>query len=168
MDLQTTIIGLSISALCVYAFVLITRSRKNKEKKLINQLKAMAQEKACQISEYELGFDFGLGIDNINQHMFYTKENKTNFDSQVIDLKTMKKCEVVILKKRVGKEDYFDRITLVFHPQVPGMSKENVVLFDSDATALPNGEPLMAKRWAEKINVMLKDVKPQPAFRIAV
>lgn len=168
MDLQTTIIGLSISALCVYAFVLLTRSRKKKEKKLINQLRAVALEQACQITEHELGFDFSLGIDNINQYIFYTKENQAGFDNQVIDLKTVRKCEVVSPKKRVAKEEYIDRITLVFHPSIAGAREEKIVLFDSDATALPNGEPLMAKRWAEKVNALLKDRKASTAFRVAV
>lgn len=71
------------------------------------------------------------------------------------------------VKKRVGKEDYIDRISLVFY-LISSNKEEQIIIFDSDATALPNGEPLMAKKWADRINELLKDAKSNAAFRVAV
>ncbi|MBO6495880.1 MAG: hypothetical protein JJ978_09965 [Roseivirga sp.] len=167
MDLQTTIVGLLVATLCIYVFVLLNKSRKNKEKILINQLQVLASEQNALIEDHELGLNFGLGIDEVNRYIFYTKDNKIGFTNKTIDLMNVRKCEVATVKKRVGKEDYIDRISLVFY-LISNNKEEQIIIFDSDATALPNGEPLMAKKWADRINELLKDVKSNAAFRVAV
>ena len=69
--------------------------------------------------------------------------------------------------KRPGPGDQGRRISLIFH-HTSGKKEEQVVIFDSDATALPNGEPLIAKKWAERVNELLSHVKPSASFRVAI
>jgi hypothetical protein len=166
MEFRTTLFGLAILALCIYIFVLLKRSRKNKEKILINQLRVLATGQAAQVEAHELGLDFGLGIDETNRYLFYTRDQKIGFTNKVIDLVAVKNCTVAIQKRQVGKEAYMDKVSLIFHPE-PGKAQERIILFDSESTALPNGEPLMAKRWAERVNELLKDAKSGSIFRVA-
>lgn len=91
MDLQTTIVGLLVATLCIYVFVLLNKSRKNKEKILINQLQVLASEQNALIEDHELGLNFGLGIDEVNRYIFYTKDNKIGFTNKTIDLMNVRK-----------------------------------------------------------------------------
>ena len=168
MELQSTIIGLSILALCIYTFILLGRSRRNKEKRLIGQLNKLASARNKAIKELEIGFDFALAIDDTEEYLYFTKENQAEFDDQVIALSGVRKCEMITLKKRLAKEEYLNKITLIFTTTSDDSQNHSIVLFDSDKTSLPNGEPMIAIRWVEKVSGIVQKRKPKMAMRKAV
>lgn len=76
LDFGTLAIGVLAILACILPFALDYRSRKNKENYLLQPLKKIAQQQNCQISEYETGRNFAIGIDKAKKVSFSIKKKK--------------------------------------------------------------------------------------------
>lgn len=81
MDLQTTIIGIALIALCVIPLAWAYRKRKEKQQKLVTELKAHAITNSCNITRFDLWHNTAIGIDDANSCLFFLRKSK---DGEVV------------------------------------------------------------------------------------
>ncbi|WP_294822982.1 hypothetical protein [uncultured Flavobacterium sp.] len=76
MDLQTTIIGMVLIALCIVPFVLINKKKKAKQEALVKQLAAQAITSGCSITRHDLWHNTVIGIDDSAKCLFFFRKTK--------------------------------------------------------------------------------------------
>ncbi len=151
MELGTTIIGLVAIALCMMPFVMMHRSRKNKEQMLINGLKKIAKSQNSDLATCDCGVDFSIGISSSNRYVFFYKNTNTIEFEQFVSMEGLKSCEVDTVKRTVtteeGAHSVIDQVTLVFVPKDRLVPQVRFVLFHSEEHFQLDGELQLARKW---------------------
>ncbi len=86
MNLDNIIIAAIAITICVVPFILMDRSRKKKQKRTLQSLINLANQKNCNISKYEICGDFIIGIDEIERFVFFFKKLEDKVVEQFINL----------------------------------------------------------------------------------
>jgi|GEM_PF-6567851 len=81
MDLQTTIIGIVLIALCVIPLAWAYRKKKEKQERLLKQLKAHAITNGCNITAHDHWHNTVIGLDENANCLFFLRRTK---DGEVI------------------------------------------------------------------------------------
>lgn len=136
MDSGTLVIGAIMIAICILPFILINNSIKKQKKQLLQALLALSDQKNCKMTQYELGSNLAIGIDENADLLFFFKRLKDKEISQHVNLKD--KLELCISPKTKSRPDIF----LEFYN-----SEENLQL---------NGELQLIEKWAKIINDQIK------------
>jgi len=156
MDLGTTIIGLVGITLCALPFILTNRSKKNKEKEVLNSLKEFAKKHNSEITEHEIGEYYGIGLDTAKNTISFLQKTKEDVKFQFIDLNTVKNSEINNLSKSIGRnETILDKLHLKLN--VMGKNKPSIVLefYNSDINFQPGNEFDSIEKWNKTINSLL-------------
>lgn len=156
MNLQSILGGVILTAICFAPIYLFNRNRKNNEKRLYKLLSQFASSFNSTIDDYELGYEFALGLDKNKTHLFLIRNKDKQDFQQSIDLSRFSKCSVETLGKQDGSGGRIERISLSFMPKNAQVKEERLELYNAYHYPFPNGEPVMAKRWAEKLNSIYK------------
>lgn len=161
LDFGTIAIGLFSVLACVLPFALDYRSRKNKENYLLQPLKKIAQQQNCQISEYEVGRNFVIGIDKAKNSVFFYKEEKENAISKSIDLATIQDCKVITSHKTMnhakGSYKVVIKLELSFISINQGKTEQTWELYNADISPQLNGEVQLTEKWSKLINKQLNN-----------
>ncbi len=156
MDWGSIIIGFISISLCILPFVLIYYSRINKENKLLQILKEMAQNSNCKIGQREFCGDFVIAADDNKKFVFFLKQKKGELISQIVNLSEVQSCQSVKTTRQAksinGNLNKVTRIELSFKPKNKNLADNNFELFDEETNIQSNGELQLADKWTEILN----------------
>lgn len=158
--METSIIGAIAITLCIAPLVFMYKSRKKNESALLHALKELANSYKSNISTYDVGPSFAIGIDEQNTYVFYTKTDQDQTFDQCVPLGKIKNCYVNVesrsVNKNKGTETVIDKMELVFEPRDKSLAPCKFVFFNSDERFQPNGEKQLLIKWETIINKQLK------------
>ncbi|MGQ2983270.1 hypothetical protein [Flavobacterium sp.] len=141
MDLQTTIIGMVLIALCVVPFIFVYNKKKEKQQLLIKQLKAQAITSGCNITRHDLWHNTVIGIDDNAKCLFFLRRTKDGEVQRQAHLAGVNKAYIN------GADNAIDKLELIL---VHNSSKEGdtVLEFYNSATLMQiNTELQLVKKW---------------------
>lgn len=156
MDLGTALIALIIIGICVLPFVLSSRSKKKNEKKLLLSLHSLAEKQQCIISQYEVGGNYAIGIDETKNFVFFQSKINKEIKPKFIDISTIRKCNLVNISRSSDTGNtLIDQLYLEFIPT--DKNKKDVVFefYNSDVNVQVIDELQSIKKWSTLINSKL-------------
>jgi hypothetical protein len=168
MDLGTLIIAAVLVAICIVPFLIMGRNKKKRDKQLLQLLFDTASKENCKITQSEFLNDIAIGLDGINNKLFFLKKIDAIEVEQHVSLLEIKNCGLLNsnrpLDTKMNKGVIIEKIGLTFTPN--DKNKTNIVFefFNSEETMLLSGELQLAQKWEKIINEKLKatSVKKEP------
>jgi hypothetical protein len=154
MDFGTAIIALMMSAIAILPFILVSRRKKNEEKRLLQSLQRLASQHSCAISHYECIRDFIVGIDEASNRLFYYKKTKDSEIARQLDLAGIRSCKVVNLG-RSGEHKGIGKLELSFTPIAKDAPRVVWGFYDAEESLQLNSELQAANKWAKLVNERL-------------
>ncbi len=160
MELSTTIIGLVAIALISLPFLLMSKSRKDREKQLFNSLQTIANKFNSNINEFDVGPGFAIGLTTNQQAVvFYKNKNETEVE-KIISLDEIQKCKVNSInnstKSGSSVESFVERLELAFIPKNKRPDDLKIELYNAKDSFQLNGEYQLALKWEGLINTKLQ------------
>lgn len=163
MDIGTIIIGLITITLCIIPFFLMKKSRKLKEKHLLNGLIALADSYQCELGKHDVSFDFAIGLSVANNYLFFYKHRNEIKIEESIPLDAIVGCRVEsktrTIKPGKSRVTVYDKLELVFVPQGGQTPLTKLVFFHADEHFQLNGQLQLLQEWESRINDALKTRK---------
>ncbi|WP_040280920.1 hypothetical protein [Psychroserpens damuponensis] len=149
MSLGITITSAVLVLLVTTPVVLIQQQQKKKERKLLNALKALANQHKSKLAEFEVFKNFAIGLDANNHNLFFYKQNSKKEISQRIDLNNIKSCGILNSKKanHTDKHDTIVRLQLVLNPKSSSKHEQNIEIFNQIDDFQLNGELEVIQKW---------------------
>lgn len=156
MDLGSLIIGAIIVLLCILPFILIQIRNNKRDKKKLLDLSNSAKEHNCKITKHEFCGNYLIGIDEVNNFVFFHKIIKDQLIKQFVNLSSIEKSEIVKSTRtyieKDGKAHVIEKLELAFIPN----KKDNEVLlmefYNENVSFQLNGELQSIERWSHLIN----------------
>jgi len=150
MDLGTSIIGIICIAACAIPFVLTSRGKKKREKKILISLKELAKEHQSEITTHEVFQHFAIGLDNSKKTVSFLLKRKEEIASLFIDLSTIKSCEINKITSNNGNSVDLLNLRLTSFDK----KKKEILLefYNADVSIQPNNEFEAVEKWNDLIN----------------
>lgn len=164
MNIEITIIGAILVALCALPFVYFGMSRKTKEKKVLQALKDFASQHKSTITTYDVSGELEIGLDETSKTLFMSKHFEGQVTNKVLQLSDVTGCSVEKHYKNYGTQQVVERLGIRFITK-----KANDVyweLFNSNETYQMSGELQLAEAWVSRIKSQLQPQKQ--AYKEAV
>lgn len=159
MDLGTMIIGAILLAICIIPFIIIRINRKKKEKQLIQNLNALANEINCQITRHEIFRDLIIGMDEETKTLFFIKNDEDKFACQYIKLKEIQKCSILKTNTEMnadfGNGSIIEKLELSL--TYKGIPQSEILLqfYNRDQNNQLMGEIELIEKWNKSINELI-------------
>lgn len=157
MDLGTTIVGLIIILICVIPFVLMSASRRKKEKRLILSLNELALQQGRKVSLQELWNENIIGLDESETMVFSIRKAKVDIVTQAINLADVQRCRLVKNSRTVKNNDsnfsVTEKLELAFDRNEKG-KEDSIIEFyniEFDSSTLM-GELQIIEKWNKLLN----------------
>lgn len=156
MDAGSAIIGTILLVMAIVPIMIINYKRVKRDKKTLNILQDNAQKINCKISQQDLSSDYGIGIDEEKNVVFFFKRTEDEVSLQQVDLSKIDTCQAIkqtrtILYKKTA-DTITDRIELSFTPKKKDQSDIRFVLFDGEIDSQMNGQMQMVDKWSRLIS----------------
>ncbi len=160
MDSGTLIVGTILVVLCILPVILTERSRKKKEKRLYKHLASLAEAQNCKITKYERCCNMMIGIDEINNHVFFIKKSKEGEKGQYINLREIQNCRIRTTGRTVeestGGGMVTEKLELVFMPVLKSGTEIVWEIYNAEDNLQLSGELQLIEKWAGIIKEKLK------------
>jgi hypothetical protein len=165
MNLSIALITIVTIAAFVTPLVLITRSRKAKEKRFLQILIEMARKTNSAISDHEYFNNTAIGIDKEAHRLFFMRKTTAGDNNQEIDLKEVLRCRMVNTSNTVSHKEstytVIEKIQLAFTYRDKNKPETTMEFYNNDHDSLTiSGELQIAEKWARIINA---DIAKIPA-----
>ncbi|MEI6139457.1 MAG: hypothetical protein WCP85_09340 [Mariniphaga sp.] len=162
MDIGSIIFVLVIVLVCVVPIVLFQINQKKKEKRSLLILKSTADINNATISEYDLWYNFLIGIDKTTHKLFFIRKTETEEVAKAIDLAEIIGCKSLNKSRSVsyrgGNQLVVERIELVLSNR--DKNKPDIILeFYNSATDNPvmRNEIQLVEKWSGIVNKLLSE-----------
>lgn len=152
MDLGTAIIGTICVVACAMPFVLTNRSRKKREKQLLESIKALAKQQNNELTQHEVCGNYAIGIDETKNFLFFHLDNKEEAKQQVVDLTAIDNCSI---KKTNSSNKTIERLDLELTRTDKIKPKIVLEYYNVDLNYQPSGELESIEKWNELIKKRL-------------
>jgi hypothetical protein len=163
MDLGSSVIGIIFLLLCALPFILMSRSRKKREKSLMQALTNMATEKNCKIHQHELFANFAIGFDNSNAVVMFYRKIGEMISEQFVYLQDVQSCKVLNASRTVagnsGNQKIIEKLELVFIPSIKSKPEVRLEFFNASITPQLFGELQSIQKWALQLTDIIKEKK---------
>lgn len=160
MDLGTTIIGLVCVALCAMPFILTSRSKKKKEKELINSLKNLAKQNGSEITQYEICGNYAIGIDESKNSVSFIIKTYEVFKIQFVHLSLIKNCKINKISSSSSNNDQIiDKLNLNLSAVDNNTPDVILEFYNSEISYQPYSELESIEKWNKLINNLLSTKK---------
>lgn len=157
MELGIAAIGIASVAICAMPFVVTSRSRKSKEKKMKASLNDVANKHNCTISEHEIFGHYAIGVDQEKKFVFFISKSGEDLNQQYVDLSTIKTCEIAnIGKSYARKEKITERLLLNLFPKNNNEPDTVFEFYDVEVNFQLSGEFQSIQKWNSAIKNLLK------------
>lgn len=166
MDIGATIVGIAIILICIIPFVLMSRSNRKKEQKLLQGLFDYAEQKNCKISQYDSWRHSTIGIDNTSLMIFFTKKVKEETIFRQINLAEIQKCQVINSGKTVSHSNsthkIIEKLELAFTYWDKGRKESVLEFYNTEYHSLTlTGELQLVEKWCEIFNDKISTIAKQ-------
>jgi len=163
MDAGSAIIGAILLLMAIVPIVMLNHTRMKRDRLSLKILQDSAQNINCKISQHDLGGDFGIGMDEEKNVVFFFKRKEDEVNLQHVDLSKIDSCQAVkqtrtIVYKKTA-DTITDRIELTLTPKRKDQSDIRFVLFDGETDPQIIGELQMVDKWSSLISNRLKRKK---------
>lgn len=161
MDLGTAITGIGMLALAIVPIIYISSLYKNRDQKIISELKDLATEKDSEISQYDVHSNFAIGVSKTKNYVFFVQKpnGEDEYLKYVIPLNEVDKCDLQIAKRTVKLSNttstVIDKIELVFDGKTKGERAYDWLLYDTDVSLQPDNEISIGNKWASVVNRLI-------------
>ncbi|HDZ03794.1 hypothetical protein LCGC14_0218140 [marine sediment metagenome] len=157
MELGIAAIGIASVAICAMPFVVTSRSRKSKEKKMMTSLNDVANKHNCTITEHEIFGHYAIGVDQEKKFVFFFSKSGEVLNQQYADLSTIKTCEIAnIGKSYARKEKITERLLLNLFPKNTNEPDTVFEFYDVEVNFQLSGEFQSIQKWNSVIKNLLK------------
>ncbi|MDP3313502.1 hypothetical protein [Lutibacter sp.] len=156
MDLGTFLVGAIMIMVFVVPIVLASRSRKNKEKQILQSLQNLANEADTKISLYDLWDTTIIGMSETSHKLFFYRKTDDLEINHSVDFHSIQKCSVHTISRTLksNNEDYviIDKLELCL--TIIDKSKREIILefYNTDVSTQMNGELALVEKWNKIIN----------------
>ncbi|MDD4424424.1 MAG: hypothetical protein PHS40_00710 [Mariniphaga sp.] len=164
MDSGTITVTIVFIAIVTLPFILSGISKKRKKKKLLQHINELAVHKNCYITQYDFGFNFVVGLDNMADYLFFYKRNENRESQHAIHLKEIRNCKILNSSHEIseGKENFsaIKKLELCLYPIDKNNREEYIEFYNNEYDNLTlSGQLQMAEKWAKLINGKIKKSK---------
>lgn len=163
MDLGSAIIGAVAIIICALPFVMMSRSKKKREKIFLQSLSEIATKNNCQITQHEIFGSFAIGLDESKSFVFFYKKMPGKEEEQSIDLGEIQNCKVIntsrTINNKEGNQKVIDKLELSFSPAAKNKPGIKLEFFRSDVSVHLDGELQSIEKWSKLINDLLRSIK---------
>jgi len=160
MDLGITLIVAIIVTICVLPFLLMSKSKKNRQKKILQVLSNMAIKHSGKITQYEFCGDFVIGIDENTNAVFFFKKTNNIETKKYVNLAKTQKCQVIntskIIKTKNSSYKEIDKLGLSLLPSSKYKPVVTLEFYNYDDSLPLRGELQLLEKWFKLINSRLK------------
>ena len=157
MELGIAAIGIASVAICAMPFVVTSRSRKLKEKKMMASLNDVANKHNCTIREHEIFGHYAIGVDQEKKFVFFISKSGDDLNQQYADLSAIKTCEIAnIGKSYARKEKITERLLLNLFPKNNNEPDTVFEFYDVEVNFQLSGEFQSIQKWNSVIKNLLK------------
>ena len=160
MDPVSIIIGIFFLALFIVPFIIMSRKGKKSEKQLLQTLAGIAEQHKCQLSQHEISGDFGIGLDEMKNFVFFCTNTTGQEIRQAIDLTGIQHCRLIKASRTIngkeGKHEVIERLELGFVPIAKDRPEIRLEFFNAEAGRQLNGELQSIEKWLTRINARVK------------
>ncbi len=160
MDTGSLVIGLILLAISILPIYLMSLSRRNKKKKMLQSLNNIAGKHNCIISQYDICGDIIIGMDGSGKFVFFYKKAKEGEEEHFVDLAEMKDCKMIhtnkTIKQKEGNQKISERIELIFIPMSTGKSEVKWEFYNVEKNTWVTGELQLVEKWSTLITNKLK------------
>ncbi|EPR74799.1 hypothetical protein ADIWIN_0163 [Winogradskyella psychrotolerans RS-3] len=152
------IIDAIIIAIVILPFALFINGSKKRERKLKKALQSEATQNNCKLTKIEVDSNFAIGVDEVEEKLFFYKETSESAFAQVVDLKSIVSCKTIRDNKRVKDKtkhyDVIDKLQLSFvHHNLKEAT--DLMLYNNDDEMVLNNEIAIAQKWQDYVNHLL-------------
>lgn len=160
MDLGTAIFVAVLVLACVIPVVIVNQKKKNKDKLFLKSLADVARKSSCNIMEYDLWNNTGIGIDKAARCVFFIKKTQNGEVMKEINLAEIQRCKVLNLSRTVINNDsnqiVTERLELAFVNRDKNKPDEIIEFYNSNTDSLYlRGEIQLTEKWSKIINSMM-------------
>lgn len=160
MDTSSIVMGAIIVAVCVVPIVIVSIISKKKRNKRLQDFKNSALAQNCNITKQEILGNIILGIDEVSNSIFFTKQVKETISSQLVNLSEFQSCRVINLGRVANNSTIVEKLELCFYPKSKNNSQLVLTFYDSDVDGLSlTGELQLIEKWEGIVNTRLKSMK---------
>lgn len=163
MDIGSAIIGVIFVLICAVPFVIMNRSKKKKEKLILQSLSEIANRVHCQIGPHEVSGNMAIGMDTSKNFVFFYKQTQEKVTEKIVDLAKIKSCKVNNMSRTIRNQQssqrVIDSIDLSFVPSAKNEPEVKIEFFNAEEHAQLNGELQSAEKWMQIIKDQLNRKK---------
>src|SRR5690554_2306093 len=160
MDSGTLIVSAVFMAICLLPFIIIGRGHRKLKRKFKNLLSLMAEKSGCKLSESDMSGNFGIGIDENHNKVYFVRKTNDVISEKEVSLTDIRNCK---LKSTTtffeGGDKVIEQIELEFYNKDSDKPVEvfNLYNADTDSSTL-TGELQAAEKWERILMGALKKV----------
>lgn len=160
MESGTTIVGIFILLICILPFVMVSVSNKRKKKNKLQALMHYAQVNHAQISLHEIWANTAIGIDQMQNKLFYMTQINDQKVFQKLDLSEFGSCKIVNISNTFqGKSSNYkviEKLDLLLSYLDPKKGSVELNVYNiSHQNLTITGELAIAEKWEKLINEKL-------------
>lgn len=164
MNTGIAIIGVLIVVISIIPFILVSRAKRKKEKRLRSEIAGMAKSHGCSISMLDVLKDYAVGADENKHFIFFYKHQNGNETKLAINLADIQSCRVINSTRTIGGRDsqyvITDKVALCLTPVEKSNPEIHLELYSADDGTQLVGELELVEKWSKAINNQLKSIKP--------
>lgn len=155
-NLGSALFGAIIILICIFPFIILSRSRRKKKGKKLKILSKMASENGGKIDHFEFVGNLSIGVDKTNKFLYFHNSVNDADISKTIDLNKIQRSRVInksrIMRNEDGGQKIIDRLELGFTPISKNKPEIKLEFYDSDISIRLYGELESIKKWSELVN----------------
>lgn len=155
IDLGSAIIGVIIVIIATLPFVMMSRSKTKKEKKLHQKLVDLALQKSSKINNYQALQHLAIGLDTDNHYVFFCDTQDQISIENTVDLSKIKQVNLIKDKENKKDSQKIKRVGLRFIPMSKDDKAEFFEFFNDDKNPQVFREIQMAEKWVDILQKQL-------------
>lgn len=163
MNMGIAIIGILVVLISIVPIVLSNRAKRNREKRLQNEIAAMAKSHGCNLTHLDVLKDYAVGADESKNFLFFYRHLNGNETKLAVNLVDIQSCRVVNSSRTIGGRDsqyvITDKVALCLTPAVKSNPEIQLEFYNADDSTQLVGELDLVEKWAKIINSQLKGMK---------
>jgi hypothetical protein len=160
MNLTTILLAGGTIGLCMIPFFLMTRSRNEREKKLLQSLLNISNQGNCKITLHEISGDLAIGIAEHDNVLLFFKQGKEKETQKFINLAPFQSCRVNNLGRTIKNTDdnyrKIERLELLLEPLDKKQATISLEFYNMEDSFQLDGELQLVEKWEKIINATIK------------
>lgn len=123
---------------------------------MLESIKQLAIKHNCKITQHEFCGRYTIGIDEVNNFLFFHWNNPQETKQQVVDLSSIVSCN---FKKTISSHQTIERLELELTARDKTSPNTVLMFYDTNLGYLPSGELNSVEKWKKLICLRLAQTK---------